>query len=173
MRNLIVAVTFSLVVLVFSEVVLADPADPEKEPSYAESADNSGMIAAPVTYKDTMLIAVTKEGVAAIAFGESVDLGRKYRFRFLPIDGGKEITGEGSVWETYVDGKYDGGKVTIKAGRVSIGWSNGGEERGWLYYEPEKTRIQIAKADRFDDYTSIVDGKKFEKLDLKRFLKQP
>lgn len=157
MRKLIVAVPSLLLVLIFAGVVLADP--PER-------------LSAPVTYKDTMLIAVTKDGVAAIVFGDPVDMGRKYRYRFLPSDGEKEITGEGSVWETYVDGKYDGGNLNIKAGSISFEWSQGGDERGWVYYQPEETRLQIANADRFEAHEGF-DSKKVEKLDLKRFLKQP
>lgn len=157
MRMLNVVPAFFLV-LILAGVVLADP--PER-------------VSAPVTYKDTMLVAVTKDGVAAIVFGDPVELGRKYRFRFLPADGGKEITGEGSVWETYVDGKYDGGNLDIKAGPVSFEWSQGGDDRGWVYYQPETLRLQIANADRFEDNERGVDSRKIEKLDLKRFLKQP
>lgn len=156
MRKLIVVVP-SFLALVFAGVVLADP--PER-------------LSAPVTYKDTMLIAVTKDGVAAIVFGDPVEMGRKYRFRFLPIDGGKEISGEGSVWETYVDGKYDGGNLDIKAGPITFEWSRGGDDRGWVYYQPEDLRLQIANADRFEEHEGL-DSKKIEKLDLKRFLKQP
>ena len=173
MRKLFIAAALSVVIVALSAVNADDPPQPEEPETYAASLDNSGMISAPVTYKETMLIAVTKEGVAAIVFGEQVDKGIRYRFRFLPADGTKEITGEDAVWETYLDGKYEGAKETVKAGRISFGWSRSGDDRGWFYYKPEKMRLQIASANRFEDYTRNLDGKKVEKLDLKRFLKQP
>jgi hypothetical protein len=56
---------------------------------------------------------------------------------------------------------------------IGVEWSQGDDSRGWVYYEPETTRIQIANANRFEDRTIVAVGKKVEKLDLKRFFKQP
>lgn len=173
MRAFTIAIAFSLAIFTYLGNSPADPAPEEENQTYGVSNDNTGYISAPVMYKDTMLIVVTKAGVAAIVFDEPVDKGRNYRFRFLPADGTKEVTGQGAVWETYLDGKYEGANATIKAGGISIGWSAGGNDRGWLYYEPEKTRMQIATAKRFQDRKSPVTNQKVEKLDLKRFRKQP
>jgi hypothetical protein len=149
---------------------------PIDEPrSYGASADNAGLIAAPVTYKDTMLIVVRSDGVAAIVFGKPIERGITYRFRFLRKDSGNEITGHGSVFERYRGGHYDGGRLTILAGTIRIGWSAGDEARGWVYYEPESLRLQIASAKRFEDSDAdgLRDSAPCAKLDLKRFFKQP
>jgi len=158
-------------------------AEPEEPRSYGTSRDNTGLISAPVTYKDTMLVAVTSDGVAVIVFAEPIEDdehtkgGIKYRFRFLQKGSEKEIVGEGSVFEKYKEGNYDGGQLTIKAGAIRIGWSAGGDVRGWVYYKPESMRLQIASADRFEDRVALEgvhrDVVHYEKLDLKRFLKQP
>src|SRR5438045_3768355 len=58
-------------------------------------------ISAPVLYKDLMLIIATKEGIAAVVFGDEVEKGVNYRFRFLPADSDKEQAGEGKVFEKW------------------------------------------------------------------------
>ncbi|MES2792310.1 MAG: hypothetical protein V4719_22020 [Planctomycetota bacterium] len=121
-----------------------------------------------------MLIATTSDGVAAIVFGERVEKGTKYQFRYLKSGAVEELVGEGLVFEKYTDGKYDGGTLTIKAGAIQIGWSRGDDKCGWIYYEPEKIRINIASADRFaDSREAQPPGSRVAKLDLKRFIKQP
>ena len=83
-----------------------------------------------------------------------------------------------SYFEKYTDGQYDGGSLWIEAGTIRIGWSTRDAGQGWVYYEPEKMRLQIANADRFE--TSEDDPRfgnalpiRTEMLDLRRFLKQP
>lgn len=160
-----------IVALVVCSRLRGDEPDIAEYRSYAVSLDNSGLISAPVVYKDIMLIAVTSEGVAAIMFTDGIDHGAKYRFRYLPNDDGEEQTGVGGVFEQYKDGQYDGGKLTIRAGKIKIGWSAGGDDRGWVYYLPETTTIQIASSERFQTTTKPgPDGELvYEKLDLKRF----
>jgi hypothetical protein len=155
--------------------LLAAPAETDEPHSYCDSLSNTGSISAPVAYKGLMLIAVSADGVAAIVFDDPIDRGRKYRFRFLPKDGTKEIEGSGEIFERYTDGHYDGGKLTIRAGRIAIGWSAGGDDSGWIYYEPEKIRLQIACAKRFKDSTGAENFRNddVKKIDLKRFLHWP
>jgi hypothetical protein len=170
-----------LAILLCGRMVAAS-AEPEEPRSYGASQDNTGLISSRVMYEDTMLVAVTSDGVAAIVFGERIKDdehikgGIKYRFRFLKRGSKKEIVGEGSVFERYKDGNYDGGQLTIKAGAIRIGWSAGGDNvRGWVYYKPESMRLQIADGKRFED-NAVEDGDQvslYEKLDLRRFLKQP
>jgi hypothetical protein len=68
-----------------------------------------------------------------------------------------------------------GGKLTITAGSIRIGWSANDNGHGWVYYQPEKMRLQIASAARFEDKDRRIGDHvdHLEKLDLKRFLKQP
>lgn len=144
-------------------VVAADPRK-QREP-----------ISAPVFYKDTMVVAVSEKGVAAIVFEQPHENGVKYRYRFLAKGAKEEVTGGGRVYELYTDGKYDGGELTIKAGEVDVVWSRGGLDRGWLYYEPETLRLQIANADRFENTYQDVEKQVIDRpqVDLRRFLSQP
>jgi len=141
---------------------------------FAESPDNSGLIGAPVMYRDAMLIVVTDEGVAAIVFHEKdaklINHSAKYRFRFLKDAKSEEVSGTGIVLDTVNDKE----KLTIKAGPIRVGWSGGGHDRGWVYYRPEDMQICMAHANRFED-TFVTDGDvnhPIQKLDLKRFLKK-
>lgn len=141
----------------------------------AEPRKQREPVSAPVLYKDTMVIAVSEKGVAAIVFETPHENGVKYRYRFLAKGAKEEVTGGGRLYELYTDGKYDGGELTIKAGEIDIVWSVGGLDRGWLYYEPETLRLQIANANRFentyqDEEKQVIDR---PQVDLKRFLSQP
>lgn len=116
-------------------------------------------IAAPVTYEDVMLVIVSKQGVAAVRFGEEIKDGVKYKFRFLPT-AGKEQQGDGAVFEKYehVPGKeageftvVDKGSVLeIVAGPERLIWSLGDEGKGWIYYFPESHSVTIAQPDDFE-----------------------
>jgi hypothetical protein len=104
-------------------------------------------------------------------------LGTKYRYWYLKHGTDEEVTGEGSVFEKYTDGKYEGGTLKIVAGDVSLEWSRGGDESGWIYYQPEKMRVQIASAARFEkeaDRDDFRDSRSpLPKISLKRFRNQP
>ncbi len=89
-----------------------------------------------------------------------------YRFRHLDA-AGMEHKGEGKVFEKYrrmpgtgpnnhvvVD---EGGRLHVEAGTIRLNWSRAGTRSGWVYYHPEKLRVQISTTD------------KFEKIDLERF----
>jgi bla regulator protein BlaR1 len=164
-----------LITLALFGLTDAGAADGEKLRGYAESRDNSGLIGAPVMYRNTMLIVVTDEGVAAIAFREKdpklINASAKYRFRFLKDAKSDEISGTGIV----LDSVGDIEERTIKAGPIRVGWSGGSHDRGWIYYQPEDMQICIAAADRFED--SIVhpgpgENRPMQKLDLKRYLRK-
>ncbi len=153
----------------------SDQEEPDPS-SYGSANDNSGMIAAPVHYKNQMLVAVTAKGVAGVVFDEAIDKQVRYRFRYLKNGATEEIVGEGTIFERYTDGKYDGGELTIKAGETRIGWSMGGEKQGWVYYKPEDLQLHLASAERFEDQgegVRLEGSRKVEKLDLTRFLKRP
>ena len=168
-NTFVLAVFVTALVLCSHSPAISDETDEPR--SYGEGAGNTGNVAASAIYKDTMLIAVGADGVAAIVFGDPIEHGRNYRFRFQPKDGSAEITGQGVIFERRTNGQYDGGKLTIRAGMIKLGWSFGGLEQGWFYYEPEKLRLQIASAKRFEDTVDIQNAR-VEKLDLKRFLEK-
>lgn len=141
---------------------------------YGASLNNTGLISAPVFYRDTMLIAVTDQGVAAIVFQEKdaqlVNSSARYRFRYLKDSESEELAGEGIVLDTVNDKE----RLTVKAGPIRVGWSGSGHDRDWVYYNPDEMLLCIAKADRFDDSIwADVPGPphRVQKIDLKRFLK--
>lgn len=140
---------------------------------YSTTRDNTGFISAPVRYQETMLIAVTSDGVAAIVFdvkdAKLVNKSARYRYRYLKDATSKEVSGTGIV----LDSVNDLDALTIKAGQIRLGWSGGGHDRGWIYYKPEETQLSVVSADRFNDTVEQDVNARLpvKKLDLKRFLK--
>lgn len=125
-----------------------------------ETTTQPDRVSAPVVYKDLMLILSTEEGVAAIDFEEPIEQGVRYRFRYFPVGDAAETTGTGRVFEKYkrfpneaggIQVVDDSGQLWIEAGEIRVEWSFSGSERGWIYYAPEKTRVQIANSDKFAD----------------------
>jgi hypothetical protein len=125
-------------------------ADPPPQGHILPPAD---AIPAPVYYKDTMLILTTKKGVAAVAFDNPINLadreGIAYRYRFRSKDGHEE-TGKGEVYEG-IGGPDDDAEslpfqVVIRAGNNQILWSRSNATKGYVYYSPEKMRVQIASS---------------------------
>lgn len=175
-RPLFLAAALTMTALV-CETVLAFTSPPPKSTVLKGEVDDTETISAPVYYKNTMLIVINSDGIAAIVFGDQIELGTKYRYRYLKHGTDEEVTGEGSVFEKYTDGKYAGGTLNILAGDVSIEWSRGGNESGWIYYQPEKMRVQIASAARFEkepDRNDFRDSRSpLPKINLKRFRNQP
>jgi len=109
-----------------------------------------------VSYEGTATLVQGPEGLAIIKFGEvfSRELpnarqqhGVSYLFRYLP-DSGSDTKGEGEVYESYKNNMYDsaGSSVVVRAGAIEMDWSRGGDEDGFLYYDPSKMRIQTCKA---------------------------
>jgi hypothetical protein len=149
--------------------VSAAASDEAPRNSGVKDVNDSGRVAAPVVYKDLMLVLASDEGVAAVVFTDELKEGRAYKFRYESNDGKTKDSGDGKVFEKYkrFPGKKpketvvvdDGGELYLKAGPIKVEWSYSDDERGWIYYIPEKVRVQIATADEFD------------KVVLKRFAK--
>ncbi|HJZ57021.1 MAG TPA: RNA polymerase sigma factor [Gemmataceae bacterium] len=132
-------------------------------------------VAAPVAYKDLMLVLVNKDGAAAVIFHDPEKRSVSYKFRYESADGKTTLSGGGKVFERYTDdGKYDGGDLHIEAGPIKIEWSVGDLNRGWIYYHPEKLSVQIAHARDFDDRVETIGDQKtdYPRLDLKRYMQK-
>jgi hypothetical protein len=125
-------------------------------------------VSVPVHYADQAVVISTAGGVAVVRFTGAIPEGRTYVYRFLPAGAAREEKGDGRVFEKYVHkplpapGQGDevvdaGGQLKVTAGKISLTWSLGSRESGWLYYMPEDERVQMVKADAFD------------KLELSRF----
>jgi hypothetical protein len=104
-------------------------------------------------------VVTTADGVAAFAFTDRVHLGTGYTFRFRPAGGGKEQAGGGKVFERYkavqgpggpndVSYQYDGGELSLAAGSVKVLWSRGGERSGWLYFDPDRVKVEAVEGGR-------------------------
>jgi len=153
------AVAWAISVALWWALGGASAGEPEGQPP--------GQTSAPVVYDGAVLVVATDAGVAAFAFTERVHLGTGYTFRFRPAGGGKEETGTGKVFERYkavqrggpnaVEYVYDGGELWLTAGPVKVEWSRGGPKSGWVYFDPEKAKVQA------------VEGARLEALDLKPF----
>src|SRR5688572_3808237 len=133
-------------------------------------------LAAPLAYKDLMIVLVAKDGAAAVVFHDPQGAGVSYRFRYESADGKVVKTGEGKVLEKRLNGGaggYDETLLDIKAGPIAVRWSAGGPQRGWIYYSPETIQVHLAHAKNFEDNIPIFgDSRIEEKLDLKRFLRK-
>ncbi|QEL14328.1 hypothetical protein [Limnoglobus roseus] len=130
-------------------------------------------VSAPVAYKDLMLVLVTADGVAAVAFGDVDADGAEvaYRYRYQAADGKATEAGEGTLFERKVNGQYDPAGLKIKAGPIRVTWSKGGKDRGWVYYAPEVVQVQVANAQYFADGVHDLGNQKIEykALDLSRY----
>jgi hypothetical protein len=135
-------------------------------------------VTAPVAYKDLMLVLVTKDGAAAVIFDSVAEDGNQveYSFRYESADGKKKLTGTGKLFERRPGGGgYDPEGLSIKAGSVTLKWSRGGADRGWIYYAPEVVTVHLAHADNFKaKVEKIGPGADAEtkELDLRRFMKK-
>ena len=123
-------------------------------------------IAAPVHYADVTVVLADAKGVAAITFQCPATIERtvlatsdvvEYRYRYRASDGA-EASGQGVLYENYKhthDEKNvvvdNGGRLQVEAGHFQLEWSHGGSHRGWLYYTPEKLRMQFTGSRQFDE----------------------
>ena len=135
-------------------------------------------VAAPVAYSDLMLVLVTKDGAAAVIFDSVAAEGNEveFSFRYESADGKKKLSGTGKLFERRMaQGGYDPAGLAIKAGEVSVQWSRGGTERGWIYYAPEVVTVHLAHAKDFRDRVekaAPAGEMKYKELDLRRFMKK-
>jgi hypothetical protein len=124
---------------------------------------------APVHYEDQAVVVATKGGVAVFKFAELTDkkvasyrwLGRKYTYRLLPADGGKEQRGEGEVYEQLEgpDGGVLRSKNALEAGPVVTQWSWSNWDRGYICFAPDDPSIRVY----------FVSAEGVDELELKRF----
>ena len=134
-------------------------------------------VTAPVGYKDLMLVLVTRDGAAAVVFeGVAADGNQvEYRFRYESADGKKKLSGTGKLFERQLgQGGYDPAGLSIAAGPISVKWSRGGADRGWIYYAPEVVTVHLAHADNFAARVRRLGQQVFEdkELDLRRFMRK-
>jgi hypothetical protein len=135
-------------------------------------------MSAPVVYKDLMLILSDQEGTAIVIFKDawnkddkdSYNSGVHYEFRYLAHGAKAERQGKGFVQEKcrWKPAKDDPKKRIavdvedrrfIEAGSIQLEWSRADDHQGWVYYLPEKLRVQIGHAEQF----RTVNLKRFEK----------
>lgn len=143
-------------------------------------SDPPAKVSAPVQYKDLMLILVAKDGVAAVVFENPAadGSGVEYNFRFESADGKTKKSGSGKLFERRrggPNGDFDPEGLFIKAGPISMEWSRGGQDRGWIYYAPENCSVLIANASGFARQAELqLDRTQHVRpeLDLRRFVKK-
>ncbi|MBX9584559.1 MAG: sigma-70 family RNA polymerase sigma factor [Gemmataceae bacterium] len=146
-------------------------------------AEPPEQLSAPVVYKDLMLVLVTKDGAAAVVFGEADGDVIPYKYRYESADGRTTKAGDAKLFDRFVpleqrpDGSsrgYRDWSGPIKAGPIELDWSMGGRASGWIYYRPEEVTVHPAHAKNFEAGTerSGRDTLVHSKLDLKRFMRK-
>lgn len=117
-------------------------------------------IAGPVRYENCTLVTRDENGVATFKFGKAferkegeneIHFGINYEFSYRSHDGLTTKSGQSEVYERYLNEKYSQGKLYLEAGPVHFPWSRGGNELGWIYYDP--TWIQVSYVDESDAKT--------------------
>jgi hypothetical protein len=125
---------------------------PEQPTDDARPVPELGSASANWVYAESLLVLVSEQGVAAVAFTEAIDDGLVYSFRFESRDGNTKEAGSGKAFERYrmkasKDGTEervnDGGRLFIQAGPLRVGWSLGSRSNGWVYYTPSDTDAQF------------------------------
>jgi hypothetical protein len=135
----------------------------------------SSPISVRLAYEGTMLVLVTEEGAAAVTFRAVGDGSAYYDYRFESRDGTRTYSGTKPLSERKNgNGRY-ADEQSIRAGPISMEWSQGGPEHGCIYYFPEKMKVYPAKAEDFADQPGRRVGGRVAargrpRLDLKRFL---
>ena len=125
-----------------------------------------------------MIVLANAKGAAAVRFSAGVPtpgvVVAKYEYRYESFDGKIQKSGVGELFEQRDDSGTVGGNVHLSIADLSASWSPADHDCCWIYYTPEKVRVQIAEASLF---TSRVEPKPFQPgefvktpaLDLKRF----
>jgi hypothetical protein len=67
------------------------------------------------------------------------------------------------VYERYTNGKYDQGELDLRAGPLQIHWSRGGDELGWIYYDPARNPIWCAHKTDADALVHAINVRKRER----------
>lgn len=130
--------------------------------------------AAPVRYGNMVLVATAPEGVAVVDFYDPIRHGAdvKYRFRFVPAAGGPETRGEGEVaerWEPVTpqaqrtggdhaqasrimirEFRDAGSQTWVEAGPIRFEWSWRDASSGWIYFDPKRVRVRVARTGEFE-----------------------
>lgn len=124
------------------------------ESSDAKSIEKQSaqQLASLISYEGTSTLVKGPKGVAIFEFGEvfhrerpptEMQHGVKYSYTYFQYSG-KEQTGEGVLYESYKENRYNGASsaLVLRGGPADITWSQGGDEDGFLYYDPSQIRIQ-------------------------------
>jgi len=163
----------SKAIFAFVALLLASAVLPCSAFSQAPVAETD--IPAPFVYEGTMLVLVSDDGVAAVIFRPTAGGGAAYDYRYEGNDGKQLKSYNQPLFETRNPKGDMIGELYIKTGPISLGWSHGGDTKGWIYYTPEKVTVHLADAKDFADRVDTFGGaaRVMPKLDLQRFRKRP
>ena len=121
---------------------------------------------------DEMVLLKASHGVLLIDFVELAPEGKhsKYRWRYVPANGGPEKSGTGVVFEKYAKRNvgpdtYEvtdvGSQLAIKAGSFHLEWSSSSPFDAWLYVDRKTTQ------------TTLLPDSGFASYELKKAVEQP
>ncbi|MBC7820336.1 MAG: hypothetical protein IAG10_25920 [Planctomycetaceae bacterium] len=148
-------------------------------------AGGAGDIKTPVYYVHPkreivgqMIVLSNDKGAAAVRFSAEAPtpgvVVAKYEYRCESFDGRIQRSGVGELFEQRDDSGTVGGNVHLSIADLFVSWSPADHDCCWIYYTPEKVRLQVAEASLFK---SRVEPKPFQPgefvktpaLDLRRF----
>lgn len=123
--------------------------------------------AGPVLYTGSVLVVKDTKGVATFEFGATFErakgenqtlFGVPYHFTFMSSDQKVRTEGESEVYERYTNRKYDRGQLNLEAGPIHIQWSQGGDELGWVYYDPAQNPVWCVDKPDMETLVSAIAG---------------
>jgi hypothetical protein len=174
--------------LIFCNVSTAQPPEdvvPLRKGWKEGVGSKEGDLVAPVFYRDpenaaaqSMLVLTNNDGAAAIYFtgnfAEPGVTGVAYSYRYESFDGKTKREGTGELFEQRNAERTLGGSVDIDIAGLAIRWSPADVHRGWIYYSPEKVRVNLADGRQFASRTIMSPAfegglRVIPALDLQRF----
>jgi hypothetical protein len=124
--------------------------------------------AGPVRYGSDVLVVKDANGVATFEFGTAFERAKEpnqklqgvsYHFTLVSPEG-ETKEGDGEVYETYTNDKYDNdaGRLELEAGPLRITWSRGGDDLGWIYYDPARSLIWCVDKPYAKQLVGVIAG---------------
>jgi hypothetical protein len=124
--------------------------------------------AGPVLYGSDVLVVRDANDIATFEFGAAFERakgadqklhGVPYHFTLVSPEG-ETTEGDGEVYETYTNDKYDEGasQLDLEAGPLQITWSRGGDDLGWIYYDPPRKLIWCVDKPYAEQLVRAISG---------------
>ncbi|HWQ91129.1 MAG TPA: hypothetical protein VN673_05620, partial [Clostridia bacterium] len=108
-----------------------------------EPTDRGALVHLAVNSNDVVRVAKPGVGMGLIKITEFGKEALKYRWRFNPLNGAPEMSGETTLSNS------PSGPAALTLGKLRLGWS-GGETNGWVYYHAFREKVEVLKPEAFE-----------------------